>query len=191
MLRHEINHKADVWAEIAHLRDRSLDHLAPQVRKYALAALAECHGQSVTVTLANGETETIPLDVTVHETLRSDELQRIYYEQGTTNAPTAEASWHYYGLALDVISAAYEWFGGRPAKERWPDSAERQLVCDAWFGAVGAICERNGFDWGGRWHHPDLPHIQWGRCATSPRQAPSIYARAGREAVQVAVGAAP
>lgn len=189
-LRHEISAIPNVWEEIARLRDRSLDHLAPRVKDAAVLAIADCHGQSVTVMLPNGETETIPLDAVVHETLRSNALQSIYYEQGTTNAATAEKSWHFYGLALDVISAAYEWFGGKAAKDRWPDSHERQLVSDAWFGAVGATFERHGFAWGGRWRHPDLPHVQWGKCAVSPHNAPHIYASQGREAVWRAVGAA-
>jgi hypothetical protein len=179
-----------VWERIEQLRQRDTELLAPNVQHALRAGLTELEGATIIA-----EDVQIPLDVFVFETLRSDELQRIYYEQGTTNAPTAIWSWHFYGLGFDVISRRFEWFGNVDARRTWPDPFAREAASRAWFGAVARVFERHGLAWGGHWSKPDLPHFQWARCAVSPVRAPDIYRRAGggllgREAVWHAVGAA-
>lgn len=188
----------DVWDEIESLRQNTLDVLAPAMRAAIIATLKCAQGQTITVTLhggSPGQTDTLALDPIVHETLRGDALQAIYYAQGATRAKTAAGSWHYYGLAADLISESYGWFTDATARRRWPSEADRAIVADAWFRALGTIAERFGLAWGGEWPtFPDLPHVQWGQCARSPHAAPAIYAAAGgallgRQAVWRAVHA--
>jgi hypothetical protein len=154
-------------ADVRALVRRDLSELAPKFRAAIEAALAECHARD--------------LDAYVYEARRSDEVQRAYYELGrtlvppaytVTDAKTALGSWHFYGLAVDVISRSKGWGAGAD-----------------WINQVAAVFERHGCAWGGRWTKPDLPHFQWGRCAASPRQAPTIYRERGLEAVWRAVGA--
>lgn len=187
--------KPSVWSRIASLRQCSLDLLAPAVRAAVIATLRHAHGQTISVTLSDGRTDVVALDPMVNETLRSDELQRIYFEQGTTKAATAEHSWHFYGLAADLISIAYGWFDGADARERWPLTADRELVADAWFRAIATIAVRFDLSAGIDWPtFPDAPHVQWSRCPRSPHEAPEICAHAGgglrgRQAVWHVVGA--
>jgi hypothetical protein len=147
----------------------SLDLLAPQVRIAAAAALKECNDER--------------LDAIAYETRRSDELQRIYYQRGrtvippsytVTNVASAQYGWHFFGLALDVISAS----------KRWDVTPE-------WRHQVTEIFKRHGFAAGAEWPHPDEPHYQWAKCRRSPSdEARSLYAEGGLEAVWQAVGAA-
>lgn len=131
----------------------------------------------------------IPLDVEVNETARTNELQRIYYQQGTSHAETAEKSWHFYRLALDNISRTYGWFNNRAAKAAWPDPKVRAIVCDTWFRQMAEVFKRHGFDAGIDWHDPDPPHVQWGTLSKSPHDAPRLFAEGGFEKVWQAVGA--
>src|SRR4051812_13450464 len=71
-----------------------LSFLAPAFRAAVEAAIAECNAQPLS------------LGATVHETYRSNELQRIYYARGrtvrppkdtVTNASSNLYSWHGYG----------------------------------------------------------------------------------------------
>lgn len=193
VLKPSLNAQPDVWTRIQQLRQRDPSLLAPKFRDALEAALAECARTTVVVTLAGGAFP-LALDALCFETLRTDELQAIYYQQHVTNAATARHSWHFYGLAADIISARYEWFDGGAAKAHWPSSSDRAAVRAAWFRGMGAIAIAHGLDWGGTWHQPDLPHIQWGKCFDSPQGAPGIYDHAGggdagRLAVWRAVGA--
>lgn len=147
---------------------RSLGLLAPAMRAALEAGLAECERRS--------------LNVVVYETFRSDALQQFYYARGrtvkppeypVTNAPDNLASWHGYGLAVDVIHGVKRW--SMPA---------------SWFRAVAAVLTRFNLDWGGEWSHPDYPHFQWGYCRPSPSQrARDLFAVGGLEAVWREVGA--
>jgi hypothetical protein len=190
-----ISGDVDVWSRIASLRQNSLDLLAPAMRAAVVAVLKRAHGRVVHVTLSSGLVDVAPLDPVVFETLRSDELQRIYYAEGTTNAPTAETSWHFYGLAIDTISIEYEWFDNAAARKRWPLERDRETVSDAWFRAMAEIGKQLELDAGIDWPtRPDAPHLQWGRCSASPHDAPGIYHTAGcglrgRQEVWKAVGA--
>jgi len=190
-----LSSNGDIWSRITSLRQNSLDLLAPAMRAAVIATLKRAHGRVVQVTLVSGLVDVVPLDPVVFETLRSDELQRIYYGQGTSNAQTAEESWHFYGLAVDNISIEYEWFDNAAALKRWPLSRDRELVSNAWFRAMAEIGKqlqlKAGLDWPTK---PDAPHLQWGRCAASPHDAPRIYHAGGgglrgRQEVWKAVGA--
>jgi peptidoglycan L-alanyl-D-glutamate endopeptidase CwlK len=150
------------------LVNSSLDGLAPAFADAIMAALAEC--------------ATAGLDAIVYESLRSDELQRIYYARGrtvvpphdtVTNAPSAQYGWHFFGLAVDVISASKRWDAG-----------------DAWNLKVGAIMRSHGLKCGQDWAHPDIPHYQFGKCTISPtNETRALYAQGGNPAVWAALGA--
>lgn len=121
------------------------------------------------------------LDVIVYESRRSDALQAYYYAQGRTrpgniitNASSGIYGWHYYGLAVDVISASRQW-----------------SVTAEWQKAVAEIFEDCGLDWAGRWQNPDYPHYQWGTLRSSPSdRARELLNTGGVSAVWKAVGAA-
>lgn len=193
-LKPALNAEPSVWTRIAALRQQSVTGLAPLFRAALEDAVNECQSLTISTKLSGDRRAILPLDVVIFETLRSDELQAIYFAQGTTAAKTARGSWHFYGLAADLISKRFEWFDGEEARAQWPDAKDRAAVGAAWFRAVGEVCIKHGLEWGGNWHHPDLPHVQWGKCHDSPHEAPAIYDRAGggdagRRAVWLAVGA--
>jgi len=80
---------------------------------------------------------------------RDWEQQTRLYAQGrtapgkrVTNAKAGE-SYHNYGLALDVVEIK----DGQPIwnNPKWNE--------------IGALGERLGFEWGGRWKRPDRPHF--------------------------------
>ena len=63
-------------------------------------------------------------------------------------------SWHNYGLAFDVLTLVH----GRP------DVRYDRGAADDWYDEMGAIGERLGLEWGGRWERMvDAPHFQWRR----------------------------
>lgn len=121
-------------------------------------------------------------DAIVSEGLRTFERQSYLYGFGreyddgrgiVTNADSHLTSWHGYGLAVDVIHATRHWDAG--AK---------------WFRLLGEVGKAHGLDWGGDWHHPDLPHLQWGKCKDSPSdEARRLYSIGGNAAVWKAVAA--
>lgn len=179
-----------VWERIAALRCRDLDRLAPRMKDRVVAALEDCVGQTVIMSLPSGRAVEIALDAMVYETERSDELQQIYYAQGTTNAKTARHGWHFFGLAVDVISREYEWFTGRSAVRMFSDRKDRDFAAEAWFSAVAASFKGQGCDWGGDWRSPDMPHFQFGGLRASPSdRARALFDEGGREAVWLEVGA--
>lgn len=145
--------------------NRSLEPLAPQFRAAVEAILAELG------------------DAVVSEGLRTFERQSFLYGFGrdyddgrgiVTNAPSHLNSWHGYGLAVDLIHTTKGW-----------DAGER------WFRLMGDVAKARGCDWGGDWHHPDRPHIQWGKCKDSPSaEAKQLLRQGGVPAVWAAVGAA-
>lgn len=148
---------------------RTLDGLAPLFRKAVQKSLVECSDEG--------------LDAIVYESLRSDELQQLYFRRGrpptpeypetVTNAPTAQYGWHFFGLGVDVISASKRWSAG-----------------DEWNRQVATIFRVNGCSAGQDWPHPDVPHYQWGKCRRSPSsEARALYAQGGNAAVWAAVGA--
>ncbi len=152
-----------IWATIVRLRQSDLAYVAPRFREAVELALEDC--QEAT------------LDAYVFESLRTNELQAIYFAQGSSKAQTAFRSWHFYGLAVDVISRSRQW-------DAWHDRA--------WRDAVVSRFKLRGLDWGGDWtRFKDLPHFQWGRCKPSPSDlAIELYRSGGVGAVWRAVGAA-
>ena len=148
--------------------NHDLGVLAPKFQDAVQRALADCEERN--------------LDVKAYETLRSQELQAIYYARGrtvipphytVTNASSNLYSWHGYGLAVDVISQSREWD-----------------VPDSWFQAVAESFAKFGCRWGGEWKMRDLPHFQWGRCKPSPSDlARQLILSGGVAAVWQAVGA--
>lgn len=190
LLAHDAAASPTVWERIAALRVSSLEPLAPAFRAAVLAALADCRARAIVVEFRAGTSAPLALDPVVHESLRTDELQAIYYAQGTTRAKTARYSWHGYGLAVDVISARYGWFTGRAAARDFPDRHERAAAATAWFRAMGETFERHGCRWGGHWALADLPHVFWGKCKDSPSAlARTLSAAGGNAAVWRVVGA--
>lgn len=110
------------------MASRSLDDLLPPARDRAKRFEAECK--------AAGE------DVLIYCTYRPDAEQTALYAQGrtvpgkiVTNARAGE-SLHNYRLAFDFVPLV----AGKPA---WNDEA-RYRKC-------GAIAERCGLEWAGRW----------------------------------------
>lgn len=147
MLKTDIPAKApSVWVTIARLRINRVDALAPQMQTRVQAFLAD----AADVGTVNGEV----FDPVVFETARVDALQQIYYDQGTTKARTAIYGWHFYGLALDVISASQEW-----------------SVKSSWWERMAVLMEKHGIDPGRRWTTPDDPHGQFGTLKKSPSDA--------------------
>lgn len=154
------------------LVQRSFDGLAPRFRASLEAAIRECNQSG--------------LDAYAYETLRSDELQELYYARGrtdidgefplgetVTNARSAKYSWHFYGLAADIISKSKQW-----------------KVSDEWRRSVNAIMRKHGLACGADWPHPDEPHVYWKKCKRSPSdEARRLYAEGGLHAVWEAVGA--
>jgi hypothetical protein len=146
----------------------TIDLLAPKMRAAVTATLEECRLRG--------------LDAVVHETYREHATAVAYYRRGrtqippseiVTNAPDETWSWHGYQLAADIISESRAWSAGY-----------------AWFASMGEIAKRHGLKWGGDWNHPDLPHVQWGRCKASPSdEARRILRESGMQAVWRAVGA--
>jgi peptidoglycan LD-endopeptidase CwlK len=170
-----------------------LDELAPKFHLAVVQAIEAC--------------ERAGFDAVVHEALRSDELQELYYRRGrpptrdyphpVTNARSALYSWHGYGLAVDVISRSRGWFHPLKVVNPTPENlaAERHRAAEEgarWFREVAAIFKAHECDWGGDWRpRSDPPHFQWGRLKPSPSdRARKLYADGGMDAVWRAVSAA-
>lgn len=127
-------------------------------------------------------------DGVVRESLRTDKRQqwlwgfgRLYDDDRgiVTNAKTCRTSWHFYGLAVDIVHKSL----GDDA----PGAFWSELVRHAH--ELGLV---NGVDFlpSGRFG-PDRPHIQWG---APMRHSPSshayaLYLTGGFQAVWKAVGA--
>lgn len=113
------------------------------------------------------------LDPIVYEANRDDATQLRYFERGVSRAKRAKASWHGYGLAVDVISKS----------KGWSD--------ESFFERIAPIFKSYGLDWGGDWKtFRDLPHFQWGTLRASPSPtARRLYEAGGAEAVWKEVGA--
>jgi hypothetical protein len=144
MLKVEIPIKApSIWDTINSLRIHDMDHLAPVFRARIEAMMPD----TKKISTVNGEL----FDPIVFETARVDALQRIYYEQGSTNAPSALYGWHFYGLAADWISKSKEW-----------------SVRQSWWKLLAQYMRKYRIDPGLDWVHPDDPHGQFGGLKKSP-----------------------
>jgi hypothetical protein len=144
MLKVDIPVKApSIWERIDKLRINDPCRLAPGMRARVLAYMEEAKG----IKLVRLE----KFDPIIFETARVDELQRIYYEQGTTNAPTAIYGWHFYELAIDVVSESKGW-----------------SVSQAWWRLNASLMRKHDIDPGLDWKKPDEPHGQFGTLKASP-----------------------
>lgn len=189
MLKHEVA-GLSIWSRIAALRINKLDGLAPLFRTAILAGVHSCEGKTVSVPTGASGIRNLSLDVVVFETLRTDELQGIYFAQGTSKVRSAQGSWHFFGLAVDVISRGYEWFTGAAALSEWPDRTTRNEVARLWFTAVANQFKPHGLKWGGDWDEPDMPHIYYGTLRKSPSDlSRQLYRQGGFKAVWREVGA--
>jgi peptidoglycan L-alanyl-D-glutamate endopeptidase CwlK len=125
--------------------------LAPKFRAAVEGALKECNERGV--------------DAVVFESLRSNETQQEYYKRGVTKAKTAEAGWHGYGLAVDVISKKHGW-------DVYPERNSKGKLVGGdpeWYKVVVEVFKSHGLDWGGDWQSIfDAPHWQWGKCRSTP-----------------------
>lgn len=129
------------------------------------------------------------VDAIPYETCRTNELAELYYLLGRSKAPNAWKTWHFYGLACDVIHPVHGWAW-------WPEwsTTRRAWVGGnpSWYTAVVRTLNAEGLAWGGHWaSFKDTPHFQWGRCRASPSpRARELYEAGGREAVWREVRAA-
>ena len=150
----------------------------PVERRLTVCAPAFCAAvEAMLASLSGGREEW------AFETLRTDDRQAFLYGFGreyddgrgrVTNASTALNSWHGFGLAVDIVE-----------KDATPWDAPVSFWND-----IGDAAEAHGLTWGGRWSRPDLPHVQWGRCPTSPTEADRTLLRTkGMQAVWKKYGA--
>lgn len=143
-----------------------LSACAPKFHEAVSAALDECREAGY--------------DAIVFEALRSQDLQNLYWKRGrdsdgnivnqnavVTNVRYARRGWHFFGLAVDVISESKEW-----------------SVSDEWRAAVTIIFKKHGLHWGGDWpHFHDLPHYQWTNQRDPSDNDRSTYEQGGFDAV--------
>lgn len=159
----EADRVAALYAQAAPLICRDVTALAPAFQRLVYAGLGELQAEGV--------------DVVVMETTRSDELEAIYFEIGTTKAPDAKHSWHGFALAIDLGSK-------ERGENAWGDPVWKQRVVRT-FKALGCA-------WGGDWvSFKDEPHFQFPGLKASPsEESRMLYADGGLKAVWAAVGAA-
>ena len=144
MLKIDIPVKApSIWVEIESLRDHDISHLAPKMQDRVYMLM---HDWNKILTV-NGEL----FDPIVFETARPERLQEIYFQQGTTRAATAIYGWHFYGLAIDVISQRKKW-----------------SVKETWWQTLARTMRANKIDPGYDWFNKDEPHGQFGGLKKSP-----------------------
>jgi hypothetical protein len=149
-------------------------------RQHDLSACAPRFAAAVTEVLAALTAE--GFDPVVYEAMRSDARQTWLYGFGrdyddgrgiVTHAQTTAHGWHGSGLAADIISAAHGW-----------DSR-------SFFDALAATVATHELTSGSFWQMQDRPHVQWGKCRTTPSDAsPRLVASGGLPALWAAVGAA-
>lgn len=172
----------DVWSRIAKLRVKDVSLLAPSVRQAVTDGIAACQGQVVTVTIKPEVTEDVPLDPTVVETIRVQEMQEIYFSQGSSKQRSILKSMHCYGVAFDIISQQYGWFTDDRAIKKWPEKDVRLKVSLMWYRAVAnKLMETKELAWGGLWKRfPDSPHFQSSRVPAVPNDIMiTTYQKAG------------
>ena len=121
------------------INSRKIDDLHPYVAKLCRAFVAACKKDGI--------------DILITSTWRDNESQNALYAQGrtkpgkkVTNAKAGQ-SFHNYKLAFDFVPIVN-------GKAQWNDLAT--------FKRAGAIGERLGLDWAGRWvSFKELAHLQW------------------------------
>ena len=121
------------------INSRKIEDLHPYVAKLCRAFVAACKKDGI--------------DILITSTWRDNAAQNALYAQGrtkpgkkVTNAK-AGSSFHNYKLAFDFVPIVN-------GKAQWNDLAT--------FKRAGAIGERLGLDWAGRWvSFKELAHLQW------------------------------
>ena len=94
--------------------------------------------------------------------------------RGVVTKAGAGASWHNYGLAVDVIHRVHGWD-----------------ATSAFWDALAADAIAAGLTAGAKWTFRDLPHIQWGKMSASPNDhAKTALAAGAVESLWAEVGAA-
>ena len=123
-------------------------------------------------------------DPLVFETLRTKERSDWLYGFGrdyddgrgvVTHIAPDQHSWHFYGLAADIISASRGW-----------------NAADAFWTDLPLAAEAEGLASGARWASQDKPHVQWwveGMHTSPSEHAEALYSVGGLEAVWRAVQA--
>lgn len=121
------------------INSRKIEDLHPYVAKLCRAFVAACKKDGI--------------DILITSTWRDNAAQNALYAQGrtkpgkkVTNAKAGQ-SFHNYKLAFDFVPIVN-------GKAQWNDLAT--------FKRAGAIGERLGLDWAGRWvSFKELAHLQW------------------------------
>lgn len=154
---------------------RDLSELAPKFQTSIKIAAARCAQEGA--------------PVYIYEVLRTHELAAMYYQLGSSKARNGFRTWHFYGLAVDVVHPTKYW-------SAWPEWNVRLRKWQGgdiiWWEKVVRIFKENNCDWGGDWtSFKDTPHFQWHLCKPSPSDmAIELYNSGGRQAVWNAVRAA-
>lgn len=167
MLKHEIAVAVpSVWMRIKELRCNDTALLAPKFAESLEEMMIYANENIKRVRISSQSL--IPFDPIIFETWRANELQAIYFSQGTTKARTALYGWHFYGLAVDIISKSMEW-----------------SVPNKWWEQLAKLAESRGLRSGRRWKkkvagsyvsNPDNPHIYPGNLKSSPsNEARRLY----------------
>lgn len=148
----------------------TLDGLAPKFREWVEALIIDLEAKG--------------FDPMIAESLRTHERQQYLYGFGrayndgrgvVTHSQAGHSSWHFYGLAVDVISRSKQWDA---PPEFWS--------------ALGSSAKTNGLTWGGDWQtFADKPHVQFGPPMPSSPSAHTyaLYQSQGLEAVWTQIGA--
>lgn len=117
---------------IKSLEISDINKLAPRFIEVTKAGLEECNKSGI--------------DLVLHETLRVQELQAIYFKTGASKAATIYHAYHGYGLAFDGKSKKFNW---SVPESYWLDA---NLILSNKFGLV----------WGGTFKSiHDTDHWQW------------------------------
>lgn len=119
------------------------NNLHPRVQAAALAVIEDAKAQGLSVGAFSG--------------FRTLDEQRGLIEGGASRNSEPADSYHAWGLAVDFV------FLDRLGRWTWlPDPnnpANKGYRDERWY-RLGAIIEKNGFEWGGRWAWFDGAHAQ-------------------------------
>lgn len=132
---------------------RNVSDLDPDLQQMAADHIALCAREGIHIVLT--------------QTYRTAVEQQALYDQGRTKAGPIVThappgySWHEFRRAYDVAIASFQ---GDATPKNWYDGPWER---------VGALGEKCGLEWGGRWKHPDIPHFQHtgGRTLAELREA--------------------
>lgn len=122
-----------IWDSISLSRIKTLH---PAIQKQAISFIQEA--------------EKAGIKLRVTSALRTFDEQQALYNKGRTTAGRVETnakagySYHNFGLAFDVVEIK----GG---KTLWNNPN---------WSKIGALGEKYGFEWGGKWKFVDKPHFQ-------------------------------